>query len=383
MVVFVGVRASWMSIRERYLGQWNSFTVLAIAQTRVLLILFCIFASGCHSKPHDVRPSIEFTKVPAADIGGPDKTDTIEGRVKGARAGQQIVLYAKGGDDLWWVQPFTERPFTQIQADASWKGTTHLGTDYAALLVDPGYTPPDTAQILPSSTTGVVVVAVIKGKGPAPPRIPPKTIHFSGYDWTARSAATFRGGSLNTFDSANAWADENGALHLRIAKNQDRWTSAEVKLTHSLGYGTYVFTVRDVSHLEPAAVLTLFTWDDTGTEQKRNELDIEISRWGYRRNHNAHYVVQPYYVPTNVFPFTVPSGVVTFSIRWSPGEATFSTARGAVPTGAGIVSKHIFSSGVPPTGGDLVHMNLYVFGTGESPLTKETEVVIEKFVYLP
>ena len=358
----------------------NSF-----GRDKALLLLFCICISlnACRSGRGDSKPSIEFTKVPAADLGGPEKLDTIEGRVNGAHAGQQIVLYAKGSDELWWVQPFTMRPFTQIQADSRWKSTTHLGTEYAALLVDPGYTPPDTAEILPSPTTGVVVVAVIKGKGPAPPHIATKTIRFSGYDWTARRAATYRGGSLNTFDSGNAWADENGALHLRIAKNQGKWTCAEVKLTRSLGYGTYVFTVRDVSHLEPSAVLTLFTWDDSGTEQKRNELDIEISRWGYRRNDNAQYVVQPYYIPTNVFPFTVQSGVVTYSFRWSPGEVTFSSSFGTTPTGTHVVSRHVFKSGVPLAGGDLVHVNLYVFGTGEIPLTKETEVVIEKFVYLP
>ena len=349
-----------------------------------MLFLFIadLFLIGCHSRPHDARPSIGFSKVPVANSGGPDKTDTIEGRVNGTRPGQQIVLYARDGDGLWWVQPFTERPFTQIQADSRWKGTTHLGLEYAALLVDPGYTPPDTGEILPSGT-GVVVVAVVKGTGPAPPHIPPRIIRFSGYEWAARGAAIFRGGSPNTFDSANAWTDHNGALHLRIAKNQGKWTSAEVRLNRSLGYGTYAFTVRDISHLEPSAVLTLFTWDDTGTEQKRNELDIEVSRWGYRRNENAQYVVQPYYIPINVFPFTVPSGVVTLWFRWSPGEATFSCSLGTSPTGAHVVSRHVFTSGVPPAGGDSVHMNLYVFGTGEIPLTKETEVVIEKFVYLP
>ena len=64
---------------------------------------------------------------------------------------------------------------------------------------------------------------------------------------------------MNSFDPANAWTDENGALHLRVTKNQDGWSCAEVRLTRSLGYGTYLFVVRDISHLEPSAVLTLFT----------------------------------------------------------------------------------------------------------------------------
>jgi hypothetical protein len=357
----------------------------SVGRGKALLLIFCIciFLDACRSGRSDFKPSIEFTKVPPADVGGPEKLDTIEGRVNGARAGQQIVLYAKGSDNLWWVQPFTERPFTKIQGDSGWKATIHLGREYAALLVDAGYTPPDTARAMPSVSTGIVAVAVIKGRGPTPPLIPSKTLRFSGYDWVARGAAIFRGGSPNSFEPANAWTDENGALHLRIAKNQDKWTSAEVKLTRSLGYGTYAFTVRDVSHLEPSAVLTLFTWDDTGTEQKRNELDIEISRWGYRRNENAQYVVQPYYIPTNVFPFTVPSGVATYSFRWTPREVTFSTTLGSGSVAGPVVSKHLFTSGVPPAGGDSVHMNFYVFGTGEIALTKETEVVIEKFVYLP
>lgn len=193
------------------------------------------------------------------------------------------MLYAKGGDDLWWVQPFAEPPFNEIQIDSTWKDTTHLGVDYAALLADPGYAPPDTASVLQSSP-GLAVAAVVKGPGPGPPRVPPKLISFSGYEWTALSSASFRGGSRNVFDSANAGADSNGTLHLWIARNQGTWTSAEGKLTRSLGYGTYTFTVRDVSHLEPSAVLSLYTWDDTGTEQTRKELDIEVSRWGYRRN---------------------------------------------------------------------------------------------------
>jgi hypothetical protein len=104
-------------------------------------------------------------------VGGADKLDTIEGRASATRAGQQIVLYAKS-QGLWWVQPFTARPFTNIQADSRWKSSTHLGTDYAAVLVEAGYTPSDTAEVLPSPGAGVVTVAVIKGTGPEIPPTP-------------------------------------------------------------------------------------------------------------------------------------------------------------------------------------------------------------------
>ena len=94
--------------------------------------------------------------------------------------------------------------------------------------------------------------------------------------------------------------------------------------------------------------------------------------------------MQPYYIPANVARFVAPAGVLTHSFNWQPGEVTFSTVVGSrnVPD-AHLVSKHVFTSGVPAAGGDLVHMNLYVFGTGEIPLKHENEVVIEKFEYLP
>jgi hypothetical protein len=339
--------------------------------------------SGCGNWQSKTEPAIEFIKVPPADVGGPQKMDTIEGRASGVRPGQRIVLYVKS-EEMWWVQPYTNRPFTKIEWDSRWKSQTHLGTEYAALLVDAGYNPPETSEELPAIESGVAALAVVKGRGPAPPLTPRKTLHFSGYDWTVRSAASDRGGAHNSFDPANAWTDESGALHLRIARGQANWTCAEVRLTRSLGYGTYTFVVRDTSHLEPSAVLTFFTWDGTGTEQNRRELDVEISRWGYEDNDNAHYVVQPYYLPANVVRFRVPAGMLTHAVQWGPGQVTFSTTMGSGDgPGARVINQHVFTSGVPSAGGDFVRMNLFVFGKGEIPLKNENEVVIEKFEYFP
>jgi hypothetical protein len=355
----------------------------SFGRDRVFVLLLCTLLSGCRSRQGDSAPTIEFSRVPPADVGGPDKLDTIEGLATGAQPGQQLVLYARS-EEMWWVQPFSNRPFTKIQGDSRWKSETHLGTEYAALLVEQGYNPPQTAEILPSVGAGVVAAKVIKGRGPTPPSKPLKTVRFSGYDWTVRSAASNRGGSHNSFDPANVWTDDRGALHLRIAKGQGSWTCAEVKLTHSLGYGTYAFVVRDTSHLEPSAVLTLFTWDGVGSEQSRRELDVEISRWGYRDNDNTHYVVQPYYIPANLIRFTSPAGVLTHSFRWEPGEVKFSTVAGPLgAAGARVINQHTFTSGIPVASGDSVRMNLYAFGKGQIPLTNETEVVIEKFEYFP
>ena len=86
---------------------------------------------GCQraTKPGD--SGIEFTKIPPAAQGGRERVDTVAGRVVGARAGQQIVVYARSGP--WWVQPWPDKPLIPIQSDSTWTTPTHLGFEYAAL----------------------------------------------------------------------------------------------------------------------------------------------------------------------------------------------------------------------------------------------------------
>ena len=348
-----------------------------------LLLALCLLLSGCHFKGTSSAPVITFSKIPPAAIGGPEKLDIIEGHVKGARADQQIVLYARSAE-RWWVQPYTDRPFTKIHSDSSWTSETHLGSDYAALLVTTQYTPLNTTKALPQLGGGVVAVAVVKGSGSGPTVAVPKTVNFSGYTWTITSGGNNHGGSHILFDPDNVWTDARGALHLRIAKREGKWTSAEVRLTRSLGYGTYKFKVGDVSHLEPSAILSLFEWDDVGSEDNRRELDIEIGRWGLEHSDNAQFVVQPYYIPVNISRFQVPKGVLTYSFHWQLGQAMFTTAADAPQATAGrIISQHVFTSGVPSPGEDSVRMNLYALDRGQVPLQNGTEVVIEKFEYLP
>jgi hypothetical protein len=356
---------------------------IAMAGKTAVLVLAGFLLGSCDRKPVNSGPKVLFDKVPSAALGGPDKLQTIQGRALGAGPGQQIVLYAKS-EGLWWIQPLTDKPFTKIESSRGWENETHLGTEYAALLVEPGYSPPQTTESLPAIGFGVVAMEVVKGQGPAPIPPPVKTVHFSGYDWTVRTAGSYRGGSHNSFDPANAWTDESGALHLRVTKRGVDWICSEVKLTRSLGYGTYRFTVRDVSAMEPSAVLTLFTWDGVGTEENRRELDIEISRWGNAANANSQYVVQPYYIPVNISPFTSPPGGLTYSIRWEMGRASFATAASSRTAGIPrVISEHVFTSGVPPAGGDSVRLNVYVFGKGQTPLKNGFEVVVDKFEYLP
>src|SRR5262249_36789842 len=157
---------------------------------------------------------------------------------------------------------------------------------------------PMTINALPQK--GGQVQALVTAEGAALDQSHLKRLDFSGYEWQVRQTTASPAGTRNRYDRQNAWVDTNGFLHLRIAMNSAGWTSAEVGLSRSLGYGSYRFVLSDVSHLEPSMVLSISTAEVGGVYQ---EMDIETSRWGEMSGQNAQFVIQPYYVPANVVRF--------------------------------------------------------------------------------
>ncbi len=358
-----------------------------MSSVRVHAIAACLIAVATGSlslscRGRDARPAarIEITTIPPADKGGgPDVIDVIAGRVVGAAPGQRVVIFAKSR--VWWVQPERQQPYTEIRADSTWTNSTHVGMEYAALLVDAAYTPPTSVEVLPKEGEGVIAVTVVAGD--ASRTAARRTLQFSGYEWVVRAAPSDRGGR-NVYDPANAWTDANGAMHLRIAGRAPDWTCAEVSLTRRLGYGLYRFVVREIAHLEPAAILSFFTWDGPAVKEYHREMGIELTRWGSPADKNAQFAIQPYTVTDNVARFEAPAGVLTHWLRWEPGRATFRTARGASANpAAAIVAEHVFAERVPEPGNEQVRMNLYAYRRGEKSLERGAEVVIEKFEYLP
>ncbi len=348
--------------------EWHQFD-----RRKIILGLAGTVLSGCRSGVPAAPASIHFSRVPQADEGSGSKNDIIQGSVVGARPGQQIVLYAKS--EMWWLQPSESAPFTHIQPNSKWINATHLGTEYAALLVDPGYAPPVHTDVLPVPSGSVAAVAVVQG-GKSPPS---PTIIFSGYEWRVRTALSNRGGTRNLYDPGNAWTDRSGALHLRIANSAGSWRCAEVSLTRNLGFGTYQFSIRDTSLLGPAAAFSIFTWDYSAANENYAEIDIEISQWGDPVNKNAQYVIQPFNVPTNVVRFSNPPGPVTHSFQWQAGRVSFRSAR---PSGA-TIAEHDFTSGVPRPGLESVRIALYIYNGGLIQFENGAEVVIDQFEYLP
>lgn len=126
-----------------------------------VVCLLLLVVSGCGDSS---KSSIEITSIPPAEKGGGQELEIIKGRVSGVSGRQQVVLYARSG--AWYVQPFVEQPFTPVAPDGTWSNSTHLGTEYAALLVQPDYVPPPIALALPTSENGVVAVAIVDGSPP-------------------------------------------------------------------------------------------------------------------------------------------------------------------------------------------------------------------------
>jgi hypothetical protein len=370
----------WEHLEARRMSRCRYTSSLKKHRSIVPLVIVSVLLGGCNSRSVLSKPTIQITQVPVANPGGPVELDFIEGRASGVKPGQQIVLYARS--DIWWIQPFANQPFTKVQPDSTWRNSTHLGTDYAAILVEPSFHPPTKMTTLPAEGNGVVAIASSMGKPVAP--IVSKVVHFSGYDWRVRNAGSDRGGQPNSYDPSNVWTDKNGYLHLRMEEHDGVWTCAEVSLTRSLGYGTYIFVVQDIGHFGPSAALGLYTNDDFRADDIRSELDIELSRWGIADNKNAQYVVQPFYIPENVSRFMAPAGVLTHMLRWEAGRASFKTVRGSViGPGAATISEHVFTSGVPTPDKETAHIGLYSYRYSKNSAQQPVEVVIEKFEFLP
>lgn len=342
------------------------------------MFLSCISLGGCHRRP----PSILFTQIPPASFGGPNTSGAISGKVIGFKRGDRLVLYARSGNQ-WWIQPTSDKPFTQIRPDGTWTSRTHLGLEYGAVLVRGDFETATVISSLPDLNEHAIAKATTSQDSALQSAgYSVKTIHFSGYDWEARAVSSPAGGLSHNYTPNNVWVDDKGAMHLRISREGSQWVCAEVRTTRSLGYGSYQFVLRDTADLEPAAMLGLFTWDEDSKDPKHTEMDIHVSRWGNPESKNGEYVIQPYQIPSNVYRFEIPKGSVKTGFRWSPGSAAFSTTHGGGQVGRPAAA-WTFTTGIPAPTGERTYINLCEFGYPRVPLQHGAEVVIDRFQFLP
>jgi hypothetical protein len=348
----------------------------------LLLITPFFFLAGCHqAASEDAKPKILFTQIPERNLANQNKQDVMEGTVSGAKQGQRLVIYSQSGG-LWWLQPLLTSPFTPILSNGVWRSETHIGMSYGVLLVEPGFHPAAVLDQLPRRGQGVAAVAVSPGQEKSSSYF----IDFSGFSWRVRWKPSDRGGVSNPYNPDNVYVDQTGALHLRIINRDQQWTCSEINLTQSLGYGTYSFTVEDISSLDPSVVFGIFTWDHSTDQENHREFDINIGRWGEPQNKNAEFVLQPTLVQANFFRFVAPPGKLKHSIVWEPGRLTMETSRASRLGGASVVSRRVFTSEVPTPGFESIRMTLFPYTRPNQKgpdLHGPAEVLVDRFEYLP
>lgn len=142
----------------------NERSLVRFSRIKVGLHCLLLLLLLCSCSREIKGPSIQIINIPPADKGGETTHDRISGRTRGANSAHQVVLYARSG--VWYVQPFADNPFTPIATDGAWVNSTHLGTEYAALLVEPGFSPPASTTDLPAVGPGVLAVEIVDGRPP-------------------------------------------------------------------------------------------------------------------------------------------------------------------------------------------------------------------------
>src|ERR1044072_5663932 len=107
-------------------------------------------------------PSIQITEVPSKGAG-PEALETIAGTVRGVKVKDcKVVIFAR--TNTWYVQPYIDSSDSMINDDGTWRNDTHLGSQYAALLVKASYKPPATTGKLPATGGLVLATAIANGK---------------------------------------------------------------------------------------------------------------------------------------------------------------------------------------------------------------------------
>ncbi len=335
-------------------------------------------------------PSIIITNLPAYG----STTSNLSGYIQNADPTTNAVIVFIYVAGAWYSKPSCASQLTSIQADGSWtadittSSSDKTATEIAAFLVPANYNLPcvngDSALNIPTQALAVVYA---NRSNPSA-----RQFNFSGYHWWVRtSAGNLAGPGPNYFSDStnNAWLDAQGALHLKITYTNSTWQCVEVISERNFGYGQYRFTVNaPVNTLDASAVLGLFTWSNDSAYNDR-EIDVEFSRWNYAfgTNYVGDYAVSPYN-PGQVLRLSLPAGITnsTHSFIWQSNNVAFQGLDGnfdPAPPAGNILQTWSCSHGIPPAGGEQVHINLWL-NKGNPPVNGQpVEVVISNFTYVP
>jgi len=293
----------------------------------------------------------------------------------------------------WYSKPSCATQVTAINPNGTWSlniapvPSDVNATQIAVFLVPTNYSP-SCVNGLPGLTIPPQAEADVYTN-----RVPPtaRRLNFSNYSWSVKtSSGNLAGPGPNYFSDStnNVWVDASGYLHLKITTNSG-WQCAEIISDRNFGYGQYRFTVSaPINLLDANAVLGLFTYSYDSVYNER-EIDIEFSRWEYDfgPSNVADYAIAPYN-PGQTFRFPLPAGVTnsTHSFTWQPNNVAFQSLNGSFaspPAASNILETWNITNGIPPAGGEQVHLNLWLDNGNPPALGLPVEAVITQFEFVP
>lgn len=344
---------------SRKFGPFPVFTML-------FLSMVFWFADKGRASQCDPNVSIRITEA---------YSDSVSGTVTGIDPEEiRVIVFVR--TDGWYPQPVAdEGAYLEVDADGTFSTLVNPWNQISAFIIRNGFQAviePNQNAPFPLKVDCQNVLAIA-----AYP-----TLIFSGYEWAVKAGEQLGPGG-NDFSSAseNVWVDDQGRLHLKITKRDNRWYCAEVQLMDPLGYGDYLFQLASrVDLLDKNIVASPFLYRDTS-----HELDIEFSRWGVKNDQNAQFVVQPWDTPGNRdrFDLTLTDPLSTHRIDWWPPRVLYQSARGhhtSIPPEDKIHEWVYEGADIPSDDQDLlVHINLWLFNGTAPPDGLEPVIVIQSF----
>lgn len=238
--------------------------------------------------------------------------------------------------------------------------------------------------------TGLVLVVMVSCAQMVVPEdatATPRSIRFSGYDWTVRRSErpTDPGGNRFSDATSDVWVDGSGQLHLTLGDY-----ATEVRMRRSHGYGIYeARLIARLDRLDPQAVFGFFTFELPSEHPYHREIDIEFSRWGDPDMTNAQFSVQPAAIPENRLRFALDQQgeATTHRFTWTPGRVEFVSWHGhsEYPPAAHLVAARFVVEApvVPDTARERIYFNFWRYQGKPLQTSDREKVIVREFRFIP
>ncbi|MBV9575620.1 MAG: hypothetical protein JO149_03250 [Gammaproteobacteria bacterium] len=219
-----------------------------------------------------------------------------------------------------------------------------------------------------------------------------KTIRFSNLWWEVKEGMSAPG--PNQWSSHGVWLDDNGWLHLKIFKQDDKWYCPGIITKKNFSFGKYWFILSgEIDKLDPNVVLGLFNYDYANLNADgTNEIDIEFSKWGSSSylDHNVSYTVWPAILAANntslIYTIDLAGKDSLHGFTWENNKIVFQSGYGnkndyRQPIMNWVYNPPDFSKRIPQR---PLSVHIYLSLVKGMPPTnhKEVEIVIKQFCYL-